>query len=110
MARRKEDKGKKKEKPRTAPVPSSTTATVTPISLSKLGTPSPYSFSSPFSEQELIISSSNTPADDVLKQIDSIHAPIKNQMIRFETFLFIYLIVHLLMQNYNIYQIVRFSN
>lgn len=42
----------------------------------------------------------------VIQHIDSIHQPIKRQSIQFEFALFVYLLGHLLIQNYNIYRIV----
>lgn len=43
---------------------------------------------------------------NVIQHMDEIHQPIKRQSIHFEFALFVYLIAHLLVQNYNIYRVV----
>merc|ERR1712137_202105 len=45
-----------------------------------------------------------SPIDCFLRRIDEHHRPIKHQSIHFEISLFLYLISHLFLQNYNIYQ------
>ena len=42
----------------------------------------------------------------LLQQMDQLNAPIKRQEMRFECIFFIYLLVHLFLQNYNIYHLV----
>lgn len=42
----------------------------------------------------------------ILRQMDDIHQPIHSQSTHFEIYLFIFLIAHLVIQNYNIYRMV----
>ena len=45
----------------------------------------------------------------LLQQMDEVHMPIQEQESNFEGWLFLYLIIHLLLQNFNIYYFVRLS-
>lgn len=44
--------------------------------------------------------------DDLITHIDSLQEPHKNQQLRFECLLMIYLLCHMCIQNYNIYRLV----